>query len=335
MSGLRDRLKPLQKAWPRLVRNHVVHPLQAALAYAAYGVLRCVPIDVASAIGAWAARTIGMRIGATRHGDRNLQLVMPELTAKERRRILTGMWDNLGRVLGEYPHLRALGRKETRRADRITVDGIENYHAARADGRPVIMALAHFGNWEAGPIVATRHGAPLTIFVRPLNNRLVDRLVRGVRLSLGTGLLEKRMAGNDARRALGLLRNGGVLGVMVDQRYTGGLKVPFIGQDALTSPAAVEMAYHFNCALLPMRVERTRGARYRAVIDPPLDIPRTGDRKADVEEGVIRLNRVVEAWIRARPEQWLWLHKRWRLTPKRPIKPPRVMRQASPPSQAA
>jgi KDO2-lipid IV(A) lauroyltransferase len=330
MSGLRDRLNLLRKAWPRLVRSHVVHPLQAAVAYTAYALLRCVPIDVASNIGSWAARTIGMRIGATRHGDRNLRLVMPELTAEQRHRILAGMWDNLGRVMGEYPHLRALARRETQHADRITVDGIENYHAARAGGRPVIMALAHFGNWEAGPIVATRHGAPLTIFVRPLNNRLVDRLVRGVRQSLGTGLLEKRMAGNDARRALGLLRNGGVLGVMVDQRYTGGLKVPFIGQDALTSPAAVEMAYHFNCALLPMRVERTRGARYRAVIDPPLDIPRTGDRKADVEEGVIRLNRVVEGWIRARPEQWLWLHKRWRLTPKRPIKPPRVMRQDSP-----
>jgi KDO2-lipid IV(A) lauroyltransferase len=334
MRGLRNRLKPLRKAWPRLVRAYVVHPLQAALAYTVYGLLRCMPIEVASSFGSWAARTIGMRIGATRHGDRNLQLVMPELTAAQRREILTGMWDNLGRVMGEYPHLRALGRAESRRADRITVDGIENYEAARADGRPVIIALAHFGNWEAGPIVAIRHGAPLTIFVRPLNNRLVDRLVRSVRSSLGTGLLEKRMAGNDARRALGILRNGGVLGVMVDQRYTGGLKVPFIGQDALTSPAAVEMAYHFNCALLPMRVERTRGARYRAVIDPPLDIPRRGDRKADVEEGVIRLNRAVEGWIRARPEQWLWLHKRWRLTPKRPIKPPRVMRESSP-SQVA
>lgn len=334
MSRPIERLSPQRKAALRLLRSCVIHPLQAVLAYLAYGLFRCLPIDMASGLGAWLARTIGMRIGATRHGDRNLRLVMPELTALQRREILAGMWDNLGRVIGEYPHLRALRRAETRRADRITVDGIEHYHAARADGRPVIVALAHFGNWEAGPIIATRHGAPLSIFVRPLNNRLVDRLVRGVRLSLGSELLEKRMAGNDARRALGILRNGGVLGVMVDQRYTGGLKVPFIGQDALTSPAAVEMAYHFNCALLPMRVERTRGARYRAVIDPPLDIPRTGDRKVDVEAGVIRLNRVVEGWIRARPEQWLWLHKRWRLTPKRPIKPPRVMRQDSP-SRAA
>lgn len=334
MSGLRHRLKPLRKAWPRLVRSYAVHPLQAALAYTVYGLLRCMPIDVASNFGSWAARTIGMRIGATRHGDRNLQLVMPELTAAQRREILAGMWDNLGRVMGEYPHLPALRRVEARRADRIIVDGAEHFEAAQADGRPVIMALAHYGNWEAGPIVATRHGVPLSVFVRPLNNRLVDRLVRGVRLSLGSELLEKRMAGNDARRALGILRNGGVLGVMVDQRYTGGLKVPFIGHDALTSPAAVEMAYHFNCALLPMRVERTRGARYRAVVEPPLDIPRTGDRKADVEEGMIRLNRVVEGWIRARPEQWLWLHKRWRLTPKRPIKPPRAMRRSSP-TQAA
>lgn len=334
MSRLDDRLTQLRKDMPRLMRAYVVHPAEAALAYAAYGMFRCLPLDLASGLGGWLARTIGLRMGANRHGDRNLQLVMPELSEAERRQILSGMWDNLGRVIGEYPHLRSLARAEARRADRITVDGIENYNLARADGRPVIMALAHFGNWEAGPIVATRYGAPLTIFVRPLNNRLVDRLVRGVRQSLGTGLLEKRMAGNDARRALGLLRNGGVLGVMVDQRYTGGLKVPFIGQDALTSPAAVEMAYHFNCALLPMRVERARGARYRAVIEAPLDIPRTGDRKADVEEGVIRLNHVVERWIRARPDQWLWLHKRWRLTPKRPIKPPRVMRQPGPPSQA-
>ncbi|HEY9344801.1 MAG TPA: lauroyl acyltransferase, partial [Inquilinus sp.] len=87
------------------MRSYVVHPLQAALAYAIYGLLRCLPIDVASNLGSWAARTVGMRIGATRHGDRNLRLVMPELTAAQRREILTGMWDNLGRVMGEYPHL--------------------------------------------------------------------------------------------------------------------------------------------------------------------------------------------------------------------------------------
>jgi KDO2-lipid IV(A) lauroyltransferase len=320
--------KYLRPLWVR----YAVFPTQAAFLYLLYWLFAYLSIDRASALGGAIARRLGRHIGVTRHALRNLEHAMPELDERGRRRIVDGMWDNLGRIIGEFPHLIRLKASEAERRDRISVEGEEHFDRARQGGRPVVIAFAHFGNWEAGPLVAINYGIPLTIFVRPLNNHLVDRLVARVRRSLGVALLEKRQEGGDARRALGLLRQGGVLAVMVDQRYTGGLKVPFFGQDAMTSPAAVELAYHLNCALVPMRIERVAGARYRAVVDPAVALPRTGDRKADIAAGVLAINQVIEGWIRARPEQWLWLHKRWRLTLK---KPPRKRFAALRPADSA
>ena len=282
--------------------------------------MRALPLDAASGLGGWVGRTLGPRLGASRRADANLRLVMPELTAAGRARIIRGMWDNLGRVIAEFPHLGRLRRSEARRQRRVRVEGIEHFRAAREGGRGVVMAIGHFGNWEIGAAVAANHGVPFTAIARPPNNPLVGWLLHRIRSSVGTVLLEKKMEGSDAKRALSVLRAGGVLGMMVDQRYNGGLKVPFMGHDAMTSPGAVAMAYHLGCDVIPVRIERLAGARYRAVFEPPLALPRTGDRKADIEAATIALNRVVEGWVRGRPEQWLWLHKRWMMPRPRKLR---------------
>jgi KDO2-lipid IV(A) lauroyltransferase len=229
---------------PKRSERHqrVLDLLVAIPIYAMFGLFRLLPLDVASALGGWIARMLGPRTGASRGADANLRLALPELSAADRRRIVTAMWDNLGRIVAEFPHLAALRRREARAPDRIRVAGLEHLEAARAGGRPVVFAVAHFGNWEISPIAAANLGLSLTAFYRPLKNRLIDGRLRRIREALGTRLLEKRMEGNGAKQALSILREGGVLGMLVDQRYTGGLELPFFGRDALTSPAAVSLA---------------------------------------------------------------------------------------------
>ena len=318
---------------PSALRQRLSELPVAAPIYTMFGLCRLLPIGVASALGGWIGRTLGPRVGTSRRADANLKLVLPELSAAERRRIIRGMWDNLGRVIAEFPHLAALFRREMRAPNRIRIEGRENLDAARAGGRGVVLAVTHFGNWEISPIAAAMLGLPLTAFYRPLKNRLVDALLRRIREALGTRLLEKRMEGSGAKQALSILRDGGVLGMFVDQRYTGGLDLPFFGRDALTSPAAVALAYHLRCDVLPVRFERRGGARFDVVLEPPLPMPRTGDRAADIEAATRALNERIEAWIRARPEQWLWLHKRWHHPPPRKAKYRHLEReQAAPPA---
>jgi len=319
-AGWSKRMHRLRKQLRKHGRRHATTLVQAMPIYALYGVMRALPIGSASALGGWVGRTFGPRIGASRRADANLSLVMPELSAADRQRVIRGMWDNLGRVIAEFPHLGRLRRSEARRPKRVQVEGIEHFLAARGEGRPVVMAIGHFGNWEVGAAVAANHGVPFTAIAKPPKNPMVGWLLHRIRSSVGTIMLEKRMEGADAKKALSILRAGGVLGMMVDQRYNGGLKVPFMGHDAMTSPGAVAMAYHLGCAVIPVRIERTAGANYRAVFEPPLAIERTGDRKADVEAATIAMNEAIERWVRGRPEQWLWLHKRWMMPRPRKLR---------------
>jgi len=114
-----------------------------------------------------------------------------------------------------------------------------------------------------------------------------------------------------SRRALAALRRGGHLTLLVDQKLNDGIAVPFFGRPAMTAPALALLALHFDCAVLPARVERLRGAHFRLTIDPPLPLPKSGDRTADVAALMAEVNRTLETWIRRRPEQWFWLHSRW------------------------
>ena len=109
----------------------------------------------------------------------------------------------------------------------------------------------------------------------------------------------------------GMLAEGRHLALLVDQKMNDGIAVPFFGRDAMTAPAAAQLALRFGCAIMPARVERLHGARFRITMSPPIAAPRTGDRHADMRAIMGEINRVIEGWVRERPEMWLWLHRRW------------------------
>ena len=292
---------------PLVVRRWVLHPLQALLALAAYGVFRLLPLRWASAAGGLIGRVLGPHLSITERARRNLALAFPEKPPAERAAIVRGMWDNLGRVFAEFPHLSEIDVYDP--AGPVEVVGGEHVDALRDDGRPGFFFSGHLGNWEIVSLSVTQRGVPLDRIYRAANNRMVEWLYRHGRAAVEGALIPKGAAG--AKRLLGLLRRGSHLGMLVDQKMNDGIAVPFFGRDAMTAPALAQLALRYDCPVVAARVVRLTGARFRLVLLPPFHFERTGDRQADVHAAMARVNGLLEGWIRDTPEQWLWLHNRW------------------------
>ena len=283
-------------------RHHVGYPLEATFLFVIYGIFKALPLDAASALGGWIGRTVGPHLRRSRTVRRNLACALPELTQDHREEILLGMWDNLGRVVAEYPHLDEIW-------DRTEVIGAETVHSLANSKIPALFFSAHIGNWEINLMGATRNGLPVTAVYRRPNNPAVSRLIDQARSVIGSQLVPKGRDG--AKEVVATLRNRGAVCMLIDQKMNDGIAVPFFGRNAMTAPAIAQLAYRYRCAVVPAVVERLEGTRFRLTISPPLELRETGDLDTDVRTLMVRINALVEEWVRARPEQWLWLHRRW------------------------
>jgi KDO2-lipid IV(A) lauroyltransferase len=270
------------------------------------GLLGWLPLDTASAIGGALARLVGPWLGVSNRARRNLRAALPALAAPQIEAILRGMWDNLGRVAAEYPHLRHIRVFET--DGRVETRGLEHLDQALAAGRRVILFGGHLGNWEIAALAAGEYGLDIAQIYRAANNPLIDRLIARLRGESGELIPKGAIA---SRRAVAALRRGGHVSLLADQKLNEGIAVPFFGRPAMTASALALLALRFDCAVLPARVERLHGAHFRLTLYPPLELPRSGDRDADVAALMRMVNETLEGWIRERPEQWFWVHSRW------------------------
>src|SRR6266403_2271003 len=290
----------------KLVRAPFVHRLQgwgAALSFGAFGLL---PLDWASAVGGAVARRIGPSLAISERARRNLRRAFSGLSEIEIERIVAGMWDNLGRVAAEYPHLREIRVFEA--GGWVETHGVEHMDRAVAAGRRMIIFSGHIANWEIGLLAAVQYGISVAQIYRAANNPLGDRMITRFRGDAGELIPKGTVA---ARRALAVLRRGAHLTMLADQKMNDGIPVPFFGRPAMTASALAALALRFDCDVLPARVERLGGARFRLAIFPPLPLPRSGDHHADIAALMSQVNSILEEWVRDRPEQWFWLHRRW------------------------
>ncbi|HZT87138.1 MAG TPA: lipid A biosynthesis lauroyl acyltransferase [Stellaceae bacterium] len=291
---------------PQRERVSWTHRLQALAAAPLFALFRLLPFDRASAAGGALARCIGPRLAVSKVARRNLRSAFPDLPAAEIEKIVHGMWDNLGRVAAEYAHLREIrvfdpdGRVETR--------GFEHMDRAVAAGRRMIIFSGHLGNWEIGALAAAQYGIDVAQIYRAANNPIVDRMVLRCRGDHGEFIPKGAVA---SRRALAALRRGAHLTLLADQKLNDGIAVPFFGRPAMTAPALAILALRFDCDVLPARVERLGGARFRLTVHPPLPLRRSGDAAADAAALMTQVNAILEQWIRECPEQWFWVHRRW------------------------
>ena len=264
----------------------------------------------ASNLGGLIARTVGPHLPVSRVALSNLALAMPELGAAERRRVVRGAWDNLGRTVAELPHLARLGRTASGPGWECADDSA--FSGLRSRTGPAILFSGHIANWEIGFPVAALLGLDVSWFYRRASSPLVDMLLQHMRAD-ATGhvvpMFAKGAAG--AKAALRHLRDGGLLGLLVDQKLNEGVSAPFFGQAAMTSTAMAHFALHFRCPVIPIHVIRLGPARFQVVCERPMALPDTGDRVADVYAMTLTMNQTLERWIREQPQSWLWMHRRW------------------------
>lgn len=282
--------------------------LLRTLYLAVYEFFAVLPMSAASGLGGAIARILGPRLSVHRLARRNLERAFPEKSAAELDAILAEMWDNLGRVCGEFPHV---GKIRVYDDPRVEVVGREHIEAMVKSGKPAIFFTPHLGNWELAAYAVTQAGpvAPIAVVYRAPNDPAATWLLRRSRRNLGAELIAKGAPG--ARRILEILRRGGQVGMLPDQKMNDGIPVPFFGRPAMTTSALAQLALKFDCIVLPGHVERIGGARFRLIAETPLVLPRSGDRTADTVTLTTTINQLMENWIRQHPGQWLWVHKRW------------------------
>lgn len=265
-------------------------------------------IDRASDTGGWLGSRIGPRLPFSNRARDNIARAMPELTAEERERIVTGMWDNLGRTIAEYAHLPVFARPDERH--RIDVVNAETVRAVAASGNGGIFVSGHFANWEILPVVMQFEGLAGGEVYRHANNPYVNEWMVSLRKRV-TQAVQVRKGAPGVRTLVKLLREDKFIAMLIDQKMNDGVEAKLFGLRAMTTPAPAGLAVRYNVPIFPAWLERVKGATFRVTIYDPIT-PRPG---ADPIEDIMRitqeLNNFLEARIRERPHEWLWLHNRW------------------------
>jgi KDO2-lipid IV(A) lauroyltransferase len=270
------------------------------------GVVRLLGVDGASAFGGWLGRTVGPLSGAHKVATRNLKLAFPDKDEAWRAAMLKAQWDGLGRTFAEFP----LMDKILPSTGRVEVVNQERLFQIAAEKVPVVFVSGHLSNWEVMPAAIVDSGVVCEMTYRAANNPYVDERIKASRFRYGVRLFAPK-GGDGARELLEGMKQGKSVALMNDQKFNSGVEGLFFGHPVRTAPGPSRLAIRFGTVLQPMSVQRTKGARFRAVVHDPIHLPNTGDRTADIEAGVKLVNAFMEERIRERPEEWFWVHRRW------------------------
>jgi KDO2-lipid IV(A) lauroyltransferase len=248
-----------------------------------------------------------------RVGRRNLELAMPDLGPEERDRILRGVFRHLGWQLVEFCRMPRYTVENTR--NWIHYEGLEHYQAAKARGKGVLIVTGHLGAWELSSFYHSLMGNPMGMVIRRLDNRRLDGFVNGIRCLYGNRVLHKD---DFARGLLTAMRSGQSVGILMDTNMTPpqGEFVDFFGTQACTASGLARVALKTGAAVLPgfMLWEKSE-QRYVLHFGEELVFPRSGDAHADILAATQLCTKTIENWIRRYPDQWLWIHRRWKTRP--------------------
>jgi Kdo2-lipid IVA lauroyltransferase/acyltransferase len=292
--------------------------LEYWLARLVIGFFAMLPLSVAIRLGA-AIGTAGMWIEKLRRtGRRNLALAFPELSAREREKLLRGCFQNLGRLLGVFSHFRDASTGTLR--EKIHCDGLEHIERALREKRGIIAFTGHVGGWELSSYAPSLYGHPFSFLVRRIDNPKIEALVEEFRTSRGNRTIDKKLA---AREMVRILRNGEMMGILVDLNALDreAIFVDFFGVKAATTFVVAKLAVRTGAAIIPIFSPWNEAQqKFMVEVGAPLKFERTGNEEEDTRQATQLLTKVVEDWVRRYPAQWLWVHRRWKTRP--PGEPP-------------
>jgi len=242
----------------------------------------------------------------------NLKNAFPEKSMTEIIRIAKGVYRNMAVIAAEFFDIPWLTKDRIR--ERVEVEGLEHCVEALKRKRGLLMVTAHFGNWELGAIAFSLLFQPVLLLYRPLDNLFLDRLVALVRSSTGNRILAKKMA---MRQMLRTLNANGIVGLLIDQNWSWqeGVFVDFFGRPACTSDGVARLAMHTEAPVIPCFMVRREDGNYKLIIGEAVELVNTGDREKDVLVNTQKYTRVIEQMIRKYPDQWFWVHQRWKTQP--------------------
>ena len=293
-------------------RNHsyvavFVWMLEAALFDALRALARLFPIDSVSNSGAWLFRILGPLTTAHRVAERNIRIAFPHYSDAEIKALLRAQWTELGRSLAEF----AILDRVVADPSRLVIQGEALLGAIAAGQRPVVFISGHFSNFEMMAAAMVRCGVRVQVTYRAMNNPYVDERVRRTRFSYGVRMFApKGLEG--ARELMRAIERGESIALLNDQKFNGGVEAPFFGVMAHTAPGPSTFALRFGIPLQPLSVQRIGpGARFKVIVHEQMTLEDTGDREADIAEGVRRINAFMEDRVRERPAEWFWVHRRW------------------------
>jgi KDO2-lipid IV(A) lauroyltransferase len=249
-----------------------------------------------------------------RAGLHNLQMAFPEKSVSEREQILRGCFRNLARLLVEFTHFPELNKGNI--SEYVVHDGLDNYLEGLRRGRGVVFMTAHFGAWEMSSFAHALYGYPLKFVVRPIDNRRVEELVSSYRTLSGNVPIQRKQAARDILKAL---RQNEAVGILFDQNTTRseGVFAEFFGIPAATTPSIALFALRAGAAVIPgFLIWDETLKKHRLRLDPPVQLIETGDLSRDVLENTKKFNKILEGYVRKYPDQWLWIHRRWKTRPE-------------------
>lgn len=279
------------------------------------GTLKWLPRSVSRAAGAAIGALAWHLIGRLRRiGLRNLSLAFPDMPPGERERILRTLYRLLGWQMAEFCRMPRATRAGAQQLFRY--EGLEHYLAARNRGNGVLVLTGHLGAWELSSFYHSLMGYPMSMVIRRLDNPLVDAFVNHIRCLHGNRVLHKD---DFARGLLQAMHRGDTVGILMDTNMTPpqGVFVPFFGTPACTASGLARVAAHSKAAVLPgFMLWEPSEHRYVLHFGPELTLQRTGDAAADALANTALFTATIESWIRRYPEQWLWVHRRWKTRPE-------------------
>jgi KDO2-lipid IV(A) lauroyltransferase len=288
--------------------------LEYAAAWTGLKSLGLLPRPAARFVGAsCAAAAYFFRPPLRRAAVFNLRLAFPDWTDKQREDAVRRMIQQIGWMAGEFSQFPKYTRANIERI--VVIDGYENFDDARRRGKGVLFLTGHMSAWELAPFAQALYGNPLHFLVRPIANAKVDALINKYRCLSGNRPIEKNRS---ARAVLRVLADGGTVGVLSDHNTSleEGVFVDFFGIPASTTSGLARLALRTDAAVVPGFLSWDRENRkYRLRFEPAVELARTSDEEADVRENTQRFTRVIEDYIRSHPDQWLWVHKRWKTRP--------------------
>jgi Kdo2-lipid IVA lauroyltransferase/acyltransferase len=289
--------------------------LEYAAVWVILNALGALPRGVARGVAAFVARALyGVLPKLRRTAEFNLRLAFPEWGDAQREAVIRGMVRNLGWMAAEFARLPRYSEKNIEEV--VVLEGHENFLAGQQRGKGVLYLTGHIGGWELSSFTHALYGFPLQYMARPLDNARVDELVNRYRCLSGNRPIFKN---ESARALLKILRESGTVGILADQNTMPeeGVFVDFFGKTACTTTGLARVALHTDAAVVPGYAYWDEEIRkYRLRFEPAVELIRTGDTERDIFVNTQKFTKVIESIIRKHPEQWVWVHARWKTRPK-------------------